>query len=817
MGDTDYPDPWLFSGNSTDYTFHMALTDDQLVRRSHGRLRFAQPQTPGLHRISIQVDLTKPNTFAVFVDRKPVSVAVEFDGNYTSAFNRFARWEYCEFTLGSRSRQTSQNDVGPVATSDYTILAAKLYPELRYRTNTTTLTKLDNSAVSDNDALTREIAGCLAGLCVQDATDIHLRVTSSSNVNSYGMLVPIGGGCTAVANCGIHNLKIVGVGHQPVGDGLTLGAYLHLQLHNLFITEGFYHAIGSLTGIVSYPLSLRDCRLCSAGVCFSGINQSHLLATNTTFGYIGRAAIKLVGSGSRWSGGMTNDFEPTAEAFFLGYDYGVGAGHQFEDIMIDTEGTRSSPRVAYFYTQKVPFTANNKLLLNNVSFGESSGAPAVFLDDKSPNLNCKSLVTLQSCEFMPEATLLKSTGVNWYGTAEIRRAAIGDVVLDVTDNFSRIQTTHADFAGLPDLGSWRANMHTILNQTVKAEGQPVSWTCVAPGTYGTMTPPRWMPVFAASTSPSQRSSLSGNISASFFGSVRLLVGNGVGLNSRFVQLQTLAVNRLLAWLLNGTPLESRSPLSLASLRFAVGPELVHKDSFIQTSEKLSDWLPNQPTSWTTLASYKANAQPITLRTGAVWDNAGAVLQRPISFFGFANAPDRPDWQTVCLVSGRIPAGSPAAFNSRTLTIAPNNLIFGFAPVAGGWSPYAQEKLLNFLFGYNTAGFPTTFALGLSRDPLEPGKIPANLPGCQRFVWSRQPGAAPTFQTIDPDDSTFVNRAEIRFSVEPQASTTVGTVTHFYLVDDKNNLWFSAELNRPVTIRKGEPMPVFPAGALQIQL
>lgn len=822
-GEWKKPDPWLMSGNSTQFHFCMAMTDDTLVNNAIGRLKFAQPQTKGLHRICIQLDW-ELKKFTVFVDRVQVDYTFEFDGGVPAAdlftkYNSLARWETSDFAVGSRNRTSNSNETDLPSHSDYSVLAAKAWPSLRYISQATgqAQAKIDGTAVTDNDALMYTQAGSLAGLFVSQPSGSDLLVYNQNRDRCFGMLVPLGSGPTPVANCRLADLAINGMVFAPQSDGITLGPYLNLDIENVTIGSGFFNSIGSLDCYISYPLTMTNCKLYSRGAGFFGLNQSAIYAKNTMFAYIGRSAIRLSGSGSVWDGGITNDFEPYAEGFFLSFrGKSIGAGHRIENYMIDTEGTRVSPHLAYFYIQKPNYVADNGFLLKNISTGQSSEVPTVYLDDPEFRtwLYAPGFVRIDNCSFSHEGPILKVCGKDWQGTVDVQRWWCGDSVIQVDSaayDDTKMKSVHRDLSAPPNLGGWYAGAHDIQVPR-PPEGGVSAWECAKSGFEGSTQPPVWRPrSFLYSR---QKNLLNGNIFSGFYAS---MTANHPKLTnpalSRFAIFQDYPAKVILEQLLNHS-----GTFDKTKMRFAIDPYLTNRSNNPQGGSRQSVVLDNNSNLWTTASGgSKSNKVAISLvnSTGNGFDQT-YLRRRQCSFFIMTGDSSWNAWTVVGAVAGRFQPQPNDFFNMDTITIPVGGLVLGQASRDGSWSTLGQNKILDWFFGNAASQFPTSFYVGISKTPIAADGSGVNEISGGGYARVAIPLSNGNFKQHDEYGSTWSNATSIVF---PTPTADWGDCDSFFLADAAigGQIWASGPLHQPVKVSAGESAPKFLPGCLQFQI
>ena len=820
MGEFNMPDPWLFSGSTSRLEFALAVTDDSLINKGVIRLLIPQPQKTGLHRVSVQVDWVLKR-FSVFVDRVQVNFTIDYTNGIQASelftkFTSFARWEYSDFSIGSRCRNGRVNDIANYTKTDYTIIATKVWTSILYVHSTagSAQTRIDGKVLTDEDTFMKAAAGSLAGLNIREGTGIDLQVLNHNFDKCYGMLVPIGDGPRAISNCRLADLTILGFGFAHNCDGITLGCYLHLTIENVSIRDGFFNSIGALNIYVSYPLEMNSCELGARGNSFFAANSSMVHAKNTTFGYVGRSAIRMVGSGSIWDGGITNDFSTQAEAFFIGYDGdSIGAGHRFENIMIDTEGYRTNPRVAMFYLQKSWYHMGNKFVLKNVGYGTNSNCPVIYLDDKTIRdwTNFPGVVEVENCDFNGDGPILRVRGKDWRGTVKVRRYWCTENVMEIMPSiydYSNIKTVHDDFYSPPNTGGWLPNAHRI-EIGLPPEGGVSTWGCSQAGLEGSAVPPVWTPL---QFRPSRKKNvLSGNVFASFYMDANLThpsISAPVKLKSGI--FHDRVSGQILEYILNRTGVFYKD-----MVRFGLDPALLHRSIDLNNAMKLSVIMDNSTTWNPASGGVKTNKTAISI-AGTAWSGDPVIRQRQ---FGMAVWLGDPKWEGMkayAMIYGRTLPQKPGFFDGQTVTIPVGGLSLNHSVRDGSWSTIAQNQILDWVFGNATTAFPSTFYLGLSKSPITAAGTGITEVTGGGYTRVAVPLSGSSFKAHDEYKSTWSNARSISFGV-PTADW--GDCDWFFLSDAPTggNVWASGPLHRPLTVRSGESAPVFLPGCLQIQV
>lgn len=822
MGERNNPDPWLLDVFNGSFEFWMSLTDDSLVNRGVIRLSFPHPVTKGLHRVSVQVDWTNQN-ITVFVDRVQVNYTIDYVSNIQPSelftkYNSFARWEYSDFNILSRNRNTSLNDDTGMVNSDYTVIAVKAFPFAKYIRKMTgqSMTRIDGNPIYDADNFPWTNDGAIGGLNIYENSGVDLLVLNSNSDRSYGMMAPIGEGPTAIAFCRLADLSIVGYGSAHYSDGITLSNYLHLDIENVSIREGFFNSIGGTNMIVSYPLHMRNCELGSYGNGFFGLNSSFVHAIDTTFGYVGRSAIRTAGCGTIWDGAITNDFTPTAEGFFIGYaGYGIGAGHRFENIMIDTEGARVSPKVAMFLLQKSWYHYGNKLVIKNVCYGSNTNTPAVYLDDPVihdwTNFPCQ--FQLEVCDFNSDGPLVRVKGKDWRGTLMARRIECGDNVLEImpsTYSYSNIKTTHDDFYAPPNLGGWQQNSH-VINIGNPNKGSVAVWGCGSSGAEGSSSPPVWIPLEFVPTR--NRNTLCGNIFATFTMNMKAFHPSfpSSPADLRFALFTDAGASKALAYLLNNSGAIYRD-----KIMFGLHPLLPSRWQQMTDSLKKSSRLSNDNTLWNTASNGQKTNKSAIVISGSSWDQDYLVRQRPQGFIFVLGDTSWSGDKITNVISGRSTPQKAGFFDSQSVTIPVGGLTLGNSTRDGSWSNFASNKIFDWLFGYPTTTFPTTFYIGLSSTPITATGTGATEPAGGSYSRVAVPLSSGNFKAHDEYGSTWSNANSINFNTP---TSYWGNCDWFFLSDSATggNIWASGPLHRPLTLTADSTAPAFLPGCLQIQL
>lgn len=827
-GEPAKPDPWLLFGNGTDFIFSLAVTNRQLIDRGLVWVKFPQPETTGLHRISVQVDFENER-FTVFFDREQIAHTVEFpsyqgyeniQSELFSTFDRIARWETSDFTIGSMTRTSGRNVEDNTVVSDYTIVGVSAFAELLFShgTNGQPQTRIDAAAVTDSnttmasDYVSQNAIGCLT---IRDASDVHLKTTTIGNGQCYGMATPNGtdfmGGPTAVHKAGLFNLSIYGYPTYAHGNAITLGTNLHCDIADVAVPEGFYSSVGSLDLYVSYEMSITDCDFYSTGAALALWNHGWTVAHNIRFGYIGRCAIRLSGSGLYLRGGMTNDFLDFSEGFlFFFAGKSIGAGLIIEDFLINIEGLRFSPRVAHFYVQKCFYHSNNKVLLRNVTCGTTSSIPAIYVDD--PIIlewsNYPSDIRVESCSLPGDGTMVKTRGKDWRGTVELTRSNCYDEIIEIVESlhdYTNLKTVHRDFCSTPNSGGWHPGVHDIrmLNPP---PGGAVRWNCIGGGTEGSVGPPIWEA--AEVRYSSNKNALAGIILSSMYVDVAAYHPTAdVTVYLYMSLLRDGAAETILQMILTGNGTLDRNDLRIRYDYFLPYSTSAGPAAPIAQSSLLA----NDSTTWEqSVSGVKANKNEIVL-TGLHESSPESIITRRAGFgIDIGNA------SLSTVFNGKTEYASRAFFADADLVIGEGNLQIKHSERASTWSHTMQNKILDWLFGYPSQTFPNTFYVGLSSTQIDPdGTGLTELSGTN---YARVPvtRSSDNFKKLGDHGYVWCNKTAIEFG---SPETDWGTAAWFFLADaaTDGNILAAGRLLRSVSIGGGENPPVFYPEALHIQI
>ena len=824
-----YPDPWLLMGDGNDFIFSLAMTNDSLVDKALVWVRFAQPSTLGLHRVTVQIDIVNKR-FSVYVDNVQVAFSMQpmnslgfqqiSQSDVFTTYDKIMRWESSDFAIGSTSRSAGKIDVGDMNVSDYTVVGFAAYPGAQFVHGTPgqPQVRVDGQAINDSNfamphypTVTSSI-GCLFN---KEATGADLKCIDRGGGIVYGMIAPDGnggnGGPEAVTNPIIADLSITGYDTFACGEGLTLGVYLHGEINDVAIFGTFYSSIGSLDLYVSYDLYINDCDLKSPGAAMFLMNQSWVIARNIKFGYVGRCAIRASGSTVHLYGGMTNDFEGYAEGFLIAYaGKSIGAGYRLEDVMINLEGIRYSPRVAQIYVQKSIYHGNNKLLMKNMILGATSSVPSIYLDD--PYLfdwsNFPGEVHIENCGIPTDGQVLKVRGKDWRGTIDVTRNSCFDDVIEIVPtmhDFINMKTIHNDFYSTPTLGGWTKDNHQIVIRSPQEGGVSI-WGCGAPGREGTDSPPKWVPLEFRQTR--RKHALSGNVNPTLYMTASAFLPNvATPMNLAMTVMCDLTSEAMLQFLLTRT-----GSIDKDKIVFRYGVMIPHAitDTMFGTTSQ-SALLNNDSNFWNLAVNgQKTNKTAINL-TAAFEPVLEAIIKRRAGFTcEIGNASTR------SVFVGKTERVTKNFFTNANLSIPANGIKVANSLRDGSWTRYIQNRVADWLFGYPTQTFPSTFFIGLSKTPLTvDGTGLTEITG-GNYARVSVPLNTTNFRKLGEYGCTWCNATDIQFN-NPTADW--GDCEWFFIADAATggNVLASGPLNRPVSVKSGDTGPVFLRENLQFQM
>jgi hypothetical protein len=828
-GEPINPDPWLLVGDGNDFVFCLSMTNNTLVDKSLVWLRFPQPTALGLHRISVQVDLVNKR-FSVFVDKVQVAFSIQLpsvpgflpitESDIFATYDKINRWESADFAIGSMVRSAGKLDVYDGNVTDYTIIGVAAYPAAHFAHGTAgqAQARIDGQTINDSNLAMPyfpTVSGAIGCLFNSEPTGADLKCTNIGGGYCYGMLVPDGsggnGGPDAITNPIISDLCITGYDTFGCGEAITLGVFLHGEINEITVKNTFYSSIGCLDLYVCYALYINDCELQSPGAALFLVNQSWVIARNIKFGYVGRCAIRASGSALQLYGGMTNDFEGFAEGFMIAYaGKSIGAGYRLEDVMINLEGMRYSPRVAQIYLQKSIYHGGNKLVMKNMLMGATSTIPSIYLDD--PYLydwtNYPAEVRIEDCGVPTDGPVLKVRGKDWRGTIEVARVCCFDDVIEISPSihdFINMKTVHKDFYSTPNLGGWTKDNHQIVIRSPQ-EGGVAMWGCGTSGREGTASPPTWVPL---EFRPSRRKHvLSGNINPTLYMTASASLPNvATPMNLAMTVVNDMTAEALLKLLLTRSGSIARDKIVF---RYGVMIPYSSTDTMSGTTAETS-LVNNDSTFWNTAASgQKTNKTALTF-TPTFPHLLEAIVTRRAGF-----TCEIGNSSTASVFVGKTERMPRNFFTNANLSIPVNGIKVANSTRDGSWSRYIQNRVADWLFGYPTQTFPSTFYIGLSKTA-----ITADGTGLTEITggnYARVPVALNTtnFRRLGEYGTTWCNATDIQFN---NPSADWGDCEWFFISDAASggNILASGPLNRPTNVKSGDSAPVFLRENLQFQI
>ncbi|MBI1325030.1 hypothetical protein GC170_17845 [bacterium] len=828
-GEVANPDPWLLMGEGNDFIFSLSLTNDTLIDKGLVWLRFAQPATLGLHRVSVQVDFVNKR-FSIFVDNVQVAFSMQTmqplgfqsmsQADVFTKFDKINRWESSDFAIGSTSRSAGKLDANDGNVTDFTIVGVAAYPGAHFVHGSAgqAQARVDGQPINDSNLAMPyypTVTGAIGCLFNKEATGADLKCIDRGGGFCYGMITPDGnggnGGPSAISNPIISDLCIQGYDTFGCGEGITLGVYLHCEINDVAIRSTFYSSIGCLDLYVCYALYINDCELQSPGAGMFLVNQSWVIARNIKFGYVGRAAVRASGSSLQLYGGMTNDFEGYAEGFLIAYcGKSIGAGYRLEDIMVNLEGVRYSPRVAHIYIQKSIFHGGNKLILKNMILGSTSTIPSIYLDD--PLLldwtNYPGDVRIEDCGLPSDGPVLKIRGKDWRGTIDVARNSCFDDVVEVVPSmydYINTKTVHRDFYSTPNLGGWTKDNHQIFIRTPQEGGVSV-WGCSAAGREGTATPPSWIPLEFRTTR--RKHVLSGNIRSTMYMTASAFLPNVANpMTMAMTVVSDMTAKAILRFLLNRTGTVDRDKIVF---RYGVMTPFSFTDTMYGTTSQ-SSLLNNDANFWNVAANgLKTNKTAINL-SAAFTPELVAVITRRAGFtceIGNSN--------TASVFVGKTERVTRDFFTNASLSIPANGIQVANAIRDGSWSRYIQNRIADWLFGYPSQTFPSTFHVGLSKTPIAVDGTGITEISGGNYARVAVPLNTTNFRELGEYGTTWCNAIDIQFN---NATADWGDCEWFFIADAANggNVLASGPLNRPVSVKSGDTGPVFLRENLHFQI
>lgn len=853
-GSIQRPDPWILYGDGTDYVLDLALTDSDGVSRTWIRCKFAQAASVGIHRITIQFDpsnATDADRIRASVDRTRVTVnrynfsdaakeyhsmniyndSGNFDGLW-SKWNRVANWIGSDFTICNESGKVGDRNNLDISSgwTDYTVLLVSAFNDFKHAFGSigTTITKVGGAAADDSfvwpytsgaDSDATAI-GWMANETYNDWSpastedDIMLKAFSRGRLPVWGYMHPKSTGDSIHAtskNIVIRDFDVKGRDNVPVSCGVLVGAVLNLKIENMSFSEGYYFSIGMLENRTCYPLRFNNLKL-AKGV---HLNSASVWARDWDFGYARNCMVLMRDSELHLDGFYGLEYDAFSTGYFRSYSGNLNAGLSLRNGNFNMEGINYAPAGPFVYYQKSYNHPNNRVVMEDVNFGEAA-ARAIYVDDTAPDSPARILVDIKRVGFGNGNTILTARGSKIYGEVEVDPHVYTNDVCEYLNtygsattaaNYPAVKTFDRESFGLPPCGAFTANMHEVRVKR-PAEGAPKLWT---PTTTGVQC--HSMPTWVASDF--NGSAYQHAMSATFIPSLYVeatLPWPTAGTTT--IEISGAAVGtarKLLATLLNGATAPDRATMSL---RWGVGFVSHISTGLVDGQFFAADNLTNS-SYWASAGATAAREKRTNANITATGGDAPPwnVRVRRRWSFGLHLGTDK-----TLAIAGRTNRIEPATWQgmgTSSYTLASGNLRVGLRSWSGGWVNTIANQILDWMMGGSfPSGIPTTLYFALSTTNVlssvtEPGS------GSYARV-SKVRNTTTDFQETGDCGYIWSNKTAITFPA-PTADWGLIQGVAIYDASTSGNLIAAVPLNRPIRVYNGDQAPVFRPGALQFCL
>lgn len=859
-GSVKNPDPWILWGDGTDYIFDLALTDQDGIRRSWIRCKFAQPGDVGLHRITIQFDgaaSTDADFVKASVDRVRKTVTrFNFSDSTTeyhalntansstdltglrTTWNRVANWCGSDFTIANETNKVgdrSNLEMGSGWT-DYTVLLVSAFKEFKHALGSVgdTTTKVGGAAAddsfvwpytsgADSDAsaigwMANETYNSWSPASSDD--DMILKAFSRGRKPVWGYMHPKGNGDSITStkkNIVFRDFNIKSRDNHQNSCAILIGAILNVSLESMRFSEGFYFSVGMLRNRTCYPLRFRNLKP-SHGI---HISDASVWGENWDFGYARNCMILSTGSELFLDGFYGLEYDADATGYIRCHaGSSLNAGLTLRNGNFNMEGVMYAPGGPGIYFQKAYNHPNNRVVIRDVNFGDAAGH-GVYIDDTMPNSSAKVRVDIKRTGFGSGNTILTARGKDVYGEVEVDGHHYINDVNEYLDTYGSA-TTNAQFAavktidrrshGLPPCGGFVKNMHEIhvLNP---AEGAPSIWRAShstnAEVFQNSGTQPTWVPV-AFNGSDRYQHALSANIRAGTYLTASIPWPVSGTTTVDITSLSTGFARSALGTLLTGSTAPDRSAFQLRwggdfISHITTG---VSGDTFFSTGNLT-------PGSYFASASSrtKATNANITVNGNNTSDWTVRIRRRWSFGFHLGSSPSL----AIAGRTNRIEPSSWYGMAGNTYTLASGNLVIGQRLTTSGFVDSIANQILDWMLGGSfPAGIPSTIYIGLASNAVNLASASATEPSTGSYARVAMTRNSTYFNEVFDSGYIWQNKQAITF---PTPTADWGFLKWLVVFDAATlgNIIAAAPLNRPVRAVNGDEAPVFLPGALQISL
>jgi hypothetical protein len=852
-GSIQRPDPWILYGDGTDYVLDLALTDSDGISRTWIRCKFAQAASVGIHRITIQFDpshATDADRIRASVDRTRVTVnrfnfsdaAKEYhsmntsndSGDFTDLWdkwNRVANWQGADFTICNESAKVGDRNNLDVTSgwTDYTVLLVSAFNDFKHAMGSIgdTITKVGGSAADDSfvwpytsgaDSDATAI-GWMANETYNDWSpagtddDVMLKAFSRGRLPVWGYMHPKSTGDSihvTSKNIVFRDFNILARDNLPVSCGLLIGAVLNLKVENMSFSEGFYFSISMMENRTCYPLRFNNLKV-AKGI---HINCASVWARDWDFGYARNCMVLMRDSELHLDGFYGLEYDAYATGYFRHYSGNLNSGLSLKNGNFNMEGVTFAPAGPFIYYQKSYNHPNNRVVLEDINFGEAA-ARAIVIDDTAPDSAARIMVDVKRVGFGNGNTILTARGSKTYGEVEVDPHVYLNDVCEYLNtygsgttaaNYPAVKTVDRESFGLPPCGAFTEQMHEIHTKR-PAEGAPRLWT---PTTTGVQchSMPTWNP--ADFNGSAYQHAMSATFVPSLYVESTLPWPVAGTTTTEISGVSTGMARSMLATLLTGATAPDRATMSL---RWGVGYVSHISTGLVDGQFFAADSLTNS--SYWASAGASADREKRTNANVTVTGGdapAWAVKVRRRWSFGLHLGTG----QTL-FVAGRSNRQEPSSWTGMgtgSYTLASGNLRVGMRSYSAGFVNSIANQILDWMMGGSfPAGIPSTLYFALSTTNVSSSITEPTTGGYARIGLARN---STNFGEIGDCGYIWGNKVPIAFAT-PSANWDLIQGAAIYDALTSGNLIAAVNLNRPIRVFNGDQGPVFRPGAWQFSL
>jgi hypothetical protein len=800
------PCPWVLYATNNRINLDFRTNNGTVEKGDYWGFNFAAPLGgAGVHHFAVQLDLPT-GVATAFVDNVQVAVAGLHPALGTS--RKFVSNRNRPFKIGTLGvfgpEQASEfyQTNGPL---DMGLCGLRVSTALRYANDGAgqPQRRLDGGTVNDSRYFVSD-AACLALLPLTDdpaSPTIHSRlaaVTGSGNQGRSYLFWAQGSwhGRIYTYQPGYADLDLI-MDNSQYGECLCIGGPTHLVAENVRGIGNMNHTVGSWNWAANYVNTYRNCTMsgrAAAFYTFWGVNSLINLRIPTSGKWAVwaefSASVDLVGRCF-----CENAIAP--DGFLRSSDASIVEAYHYQS---DIEDGSQIPKVcAMFGSSSV--TGNlgigGRLKVGGASFGLlPAGRPVVLLEEDTPYdppAEFEIAGVINSSE-TGSSSMVKADGKAWTGRVRSHNPPYFGP-LEYGPAGGGIISVHDQHVAPPRSGRWYAGCHDVPVAR-PADGQYARWDCVADGSYGRATPPRW-----AGSNPADRGVK--GLAAYMVGHSYLAVAgapaDGLGVYTDYALCR--ALNRILL----GTASAAPPALSLALGDRPASRAMILQEpagnGYARVGTTAATWAPSA-------GGLMANAQPITF---------GPATAPWVMAYGFGVAKELLIFEAATgqmLALARIADATVTA--GQSVTLAPGAVVVGMAGGPQGWPASRWDAINEHYFRGAALAVPALY-LALSTDPADPAAGPAEPAG---NGYARVAVPAATWETalwtvMYPRRGWSWNKAAVAFAAATGAWATARSA---YLMDAPagGNRVCCGDLTIPRAYQAGD-VPTFAAGALMVGL